>query len=233
LESLWKFNKKNKTYMPGIADLRKDYTLSSLERDALHENPLIQFKNWFADALDVQQKLHDAFFEPNAMTLATATKDGKPSARTVLLKGVDERGFIFFTNYESRKAKELVGNPYAALCFHWEVLERQVCITGSVEKISSAESEAYFTSRPVGSQIGAWASAQSTVIESREMLLKKISALQIKYPEGALPLPPFWGGYCVVPTEIEFWQGQSSRLHDRFRYRKDARGVWIVERLSP
>jgi pyridoxamine 5'-phosphate oxidase len=216
-----------------LSDLRKDYTLGGLQEHDLNPDPFKQFEAWLQDALDAQKKFNASHFEANAMTLATATKDGKPSARTVLLKHLDARGFVFFTNYESRKGQELAENPYAALCFHWELLERQVCVTGRVEKISTEESEAYFKTRPLGSRIGAWASKQSSVISGRGELLKRVAELGLKYPTGDIPLPPFWGGYRVLPDEIQFWQGQPSRLHDRFRYLKQPDGTWTIDRLSP
>ncbi|KER10098.1 MAG: hypothetical protein HY22_07450 [[Candidatus Thermochlorobacteriaceae] bacterium GBChlB] len=210
-----------------IADLRKDYLKGSLDEKDLNANPFKQFETWFQDARDA------GIDEPNAMTLATATKDGKPSARIVLLKGFDERGFVFFTNYESRKGRELSENPNAALCFHWQKLERQVNIVGSVEKISTQDSEAYFNSRPLASRYGAWASRQSEPLESKTALLARVAELALKYPIGNVPLPPFWGGFRVVPDELQFWQGQPSRLHDRFRYLKQTNGVWKIDRLSP
>lgn len=216
-----------------IADLRKDYTLGGLQEGDLDPNPFKQFEKWFQDALEAQKKFNAPHLEANAMTLATATKDGKPSARVVLLKGLDERGFVFFTNYESRKGQELAENPRAALCFHWELLERQASVMGAVEKISREESEAYFKTRPLGSRIGAWASRQSAVISGRGELLKRVAEIGLKYPTGNVPLPPFWGGYRVVPDEFQFWQGQPSRLHDRFRYLKQADGAWKIDRLSP
>jgi pyridoxamine 5'-phosphate oxidase len=212
-----------------ISDLRQDYTLSELRERDLNPNPFIQFEKWFQDATAIKEKN----FEPNAMTLATATKSGVPSARIVLLKGFSEKGFIFYSNYESRKAGELAENPQAALCFHWAVLERQVCIMGKVEKVSREESEAYFKSRPIGSRLGAWASQQSAVIPNRDVLTKKATALETQYADGDVPLPPFWGGYRLAANEIQFWQGQTSRLHDRFRYLKQLDGHWIIDRLSP
>lgn len=216
-----------------LSDLRKDYTLGGLQEHDLHSDPFKQFEQWFQDALDAQKKSDAPHFEANAMTLATATKSGKPSARMVLLKQLDTRGFVFFTNYESRKGKELDENPYAALCFHWEVLERQVCVNGQVEKLSTEESEAYFKTRPLGSRIGAWASRQSSVIAGRGEILQRVAEIGLKYPTGDVPLPPFWGGYRLLPDEIQFWQGQPSRLHDRFRYLKQRDGTWTIDRLSP
>ena len=169
----------------------------------------------------------------NAVTLATADKDGRPSARIVLLKGVDERGFIFFTNYESRKGRELMENPNAALVSYWAAQERQVCIAGTVSKIPESESEAYFKSRPRGSRIAAWASRQSAVLANRESLEMEWKQLEAKYPDQNVPKPPYWGGYVLLPARIEFWQGRPSRMHDRFRYLKQTDGSWLIERLSP
>jgi pyridoxamine 5'-phosphate oxidase len=210
-----------------IADLRKEYTKGSLSEKDLEQNPFKQFEKWFEEAKAA------GIEEPNAMTLATATKDAKPSIRTVLLKGVDERGFVFYTNYESRKGRELAENPNAALCFHWQPLERQVSIMGMVEKVSREESEAYFRSRPLTSRYGAWASHQSEVIAGKTELLKRAAEMALKYPTGDVPCPPFWGGYRLLPDEIQFWQGQPSRLHDRFRYLKQPDGTWKIDRLSP
>ncbi|MBD2167350.1 pyridoxamine 5'-phosphate oxidase [Calothrix membranacea FACHB-236] len=210
-----------------IADLRKDYTLQDLSETEVNPNPFIQFKQWFDQALAAQLP------EPNAMTLATAMPDGKPSARMVLLKNFDERGFVFFTNYNSRKGQELAENPQAALVFWWAELERQVRITGQVEKVSEAESDQYFYSRPENSRLGAWASNQSEVIESREVLEQSLQELQDKYENQEIPRPLNWGGLRIVPTEIEFWQGRPSRLHDRLLYTRLDNGDWKIERLSP
>jgi pyridoxamine 5'-phosphate oxidase len=233
-----------------IADLRKDYTLGSLRRADLATDPLAQFQHWFHDAQDARARgswLRRAGIEfykflkvlggakpidPNAMALATVDANGFPSVRTVLLKGVDERGFIFFTNYESRKGHELTTNPRAALVFYWRELERQVSISGMVEKVSREESEKYFVSRPRGSQIGAWASQQSAPIPDREFLEKRWAEMEAKFPAD-VSTPPFWGGYVLRPARIEFWQGGASRLHDRFQYAKQADGSWKIERLSP
>lgn len=210
-----------------IADLRKDYALEGLSESDVNPNPFIQFKKWFDQALAAQLP------EPNAMTLATTTPDGKPSARMVLLKDFDERGFVFFTNYNSRKAQELTANPQAALVFWWAELERQVRILGSVEKVSTAESDYYFESRPAKSRLGAWASEQSEVIPNREFLEQKMQELQSKYANQDIPRPPHWGGLRVIPTEIEFWQGRSSRLHDRLLYTLVENSDWQISRLSP
>ncbi|MEA5603345.1 pyridoxamine 5'-phosphate oxidase [Nostoc sp. UHCC 0252] len=210
-----------------VADLRKDYTLEALSELEVDLNPFIQFKKWFDQALAGQLP------EPNAMTLATITPDGKPSARMVLLKDFDERGFAFFTNYNSRKGQELAENPLAALVFWWAELERQVRICGYVEKVSEAESDQYFDTRPPKSRLGAWVSNQSEVIESREVLERRMQEFYSKYENQEIPRPPHWGGLRVIPTEIEFWQGRSSRLHDRLLYSRLDNGTWKIERLSP
>jgi pyridoxamine 5'-phosphate oxidase len=209
-----------------IADLRKEYVRRGLSADDLAASPIAQFRSWFDDAIA------GGVPEPNAMTLATATPDGRPSARIVLLKGLDEAGFVFYTNYESRKGEQLAANPWAALIFFWPELERQVRIEGSVAKIPPAESDAYFGSRPAGSRLGAWASAQSRVIPNREVLEQRMQELEAAYDAQDIPRPPYWGGFRVQPNSVEFWQGRPSRLHDRLRYRLDE-GTWIVERLSP
>lgn len=209
-----------------LQDLRRHYALKTLEHSDLHPDPSEQFRFWLAEALDAQ------VLEPNAMTLATADADGRPSARVVLLKGVDNEGFRFFTNYESRKARELEANPHAALVFVWLELERQVRVEGTVTRLSRAESERYFRSRPHGSQLGAWASPQSARIGGREILEEKLESLESRYHEGEVPLPPFWGGYLVKPHAVEFWQGRASRLHDRFLYRRLA-DAWEISRLAP
>ncbi|MBG1267679.1 pyridoxamine 5'-phosphate oxidase [Nostoc sp. WHI] len=210
-----------------VADLRKDYTLEGLSELEVDLNPFIQFKKWFEQALAAQLP------EPNAMTVATATPDGKPSARMVLLKDFDERGFVLFTNYNSHKGKELVENPQAALVFWWAELERQVRISGYVEKVSETESDQYFESRPTKSRLGAWVSNQSEVIESREVLERRLQDFHSKYENEEIPRPPHWGGLRVIPTEIEFWQGRPSRLHDRLLYSRLDNGTWKIERLSP
>jgi pyridoxamine 5'-phosphate oxidase len=210
-----------------IADLRKDYSFQDLNEREIDPNPFIQFKFWFDQAVAAQLP------EPNAMTLATCTADGQPSARMVLLKDFDDRGFVLFTNYNSRKGQELTANPQAALVFWWAELERQVRITGCVEKISSEESDRYFDSRPANSRLGAWASHQSEVIPSQEFLQQKLQEFQSKYENQEVPRPPHWGGFRVVPQEIEFWQGRPSRLHDRLLYTRLENGSWKIERLSP
>jgi|UniRef100_UPI004049B9A2 pyridoxamine 5'-phosphate oxidase len=210
-----------------LADLRKEYSLAGLKEKDLAKDPFRQFDKWFQEAEAAK------ISEPNAMTLATATRDGRPSARTVLLKGVDGRGFVFYTNYESRKGREIDGNPRAALVFPWVSLERQVMVNGTVIKVSREEAEAYFHSRPLASQLGAWASAQSSIIAGRSGLEENMKAVEKKYAGQIVPLPPFWGGFRVVPETVEFWQGRRSRLHDRLRYRRETDGSWIIERLSP
>lgn len=210
-----------------IADIRRDYSHKSLSENDVDANPIRQFEKWWNEAL--QSKID----EVNAMTVATASADGLPAARTMLLKGFDEKGFVFFTNYESFKAEQLAENPRACLLFFWKELERQVRITGLVEKISGKESDEYFQSRPEASRIGAWASPQSRVIESRHWLDEKFNEL-VKKMEGAdISRPPHWGGYLVKPVVIEFWQGRPSRLHDRIQYTLEDNGNWKIERLAP
>ncbi len=210
-----------------ISDLRREYSLGSLRRQDLLPDPIAQFRVWFDAALAADLS------EPNAMTLSTVTPDGKPSARIVLLKGVDERGFSFFTNYGSRKGRELAANPNAALTFLWKEMERQVRVEGTVSKVSAEESESYFRTRPRNSRLGAWGSNQSEVIANREVLEKNMADFQARYPGDDVPLPPNWGGYIVKPLAIEFWQGQRSRLHDRLVYRRQPDDSWLVERLAP
>jgi len=212
-----------------IADLRVSYTKASLRLADTARDPLEQFGTWFEEARSAQLP------EPNAMILATCGTDGLPTTRTVLLKGVDAQGFSFYTNYESRKGQQLAENPRASLQFLWKELERQVSITGSVEKTSREDSEAYFHNRPYGSQIGAWVSQQSSVIPGREWLEQREQELRAEYPEGesVVPLPDFWGGYLVVPDSIEFWQGRRSRLHDRVLYTRGDSNTWTKQRLSP
>lgn len=210
-----------------IADIRKDYRLQTLDETGVAADPIQQFGIWWQEALQSE------IVEVNAMTLATANEQGVPSARIVLLKGYDERGFVFFSNYESKKAGDLQVNPVASLVFFWKELERQVRISGSVEKVTELESDQYFQSRPEGSRIGAWASPQSTVISSRQVIEEKVEALQAAFEGKEIPRPLHWGGYRVVPTRIEFWQGRSSRLHDRIQYTLQPDGNWIIERLAP
>lgn len=210
-----------------LAALRENYTRAGLLETDVDPNPITQFEKWFAEARAAGLK------EPNAMTLATATPQGQPSARIVLLKGVDEAGFVFYSNYESQKGSELNQNRNAALVFHWVDLERQVRVTGVVEYTSRAQAEAYFHSRPLGSQLGALVSKQSSVIQGRAPLEIALSELEAKYAGVEIPLPPHWGGFRVQPSTIEFWQGRPNRLHDRLRYRKETEGAWVIERLSP
>jgi pyridoxamine 5'-phosphate oxidase len=209
-----------------IADLRRDYTLQSLLETDVDRNPIGQFQQWFAQAVEAQVP------EPNAMTLATASPDGIPAARIVLLKEVDDRGFTFFTNYHSDKGKELDRNPQAALVFLWHELERQVRIQGCVERVEVQDSDRYFASRPHNSRLGAWASHQSEVIPDRTVLDQRLAKLQVEYEGREVPRPDYWGGFRVIPQTIEFWQGRSNRLHDRIRYRLQD-GGWCIERLSP
>lgn len=212
---------------PSIAQLRKEYAAQILlEKDAAAD-PITQFGLWWQQALETE------IVEPNAMTLATASCDGMPSARVVLLKGFDERGFVFYTNYKSYKAAQLEENPKACLVFYWKELERQVRITGLVAKVSAAESDEYFASRPEGSRIGAWASPQSEVIESRQWLDSRYQELVRQMGGSDIARPPHWGGYRVKPVIIEFWQGRPSRLHDRIQYTLQENGGWKIERLAP
>lgn len=211
--------------MKSIADIRKDYSQSSLTENDAAKNPIQQFAKWWDEAQISE------IDEINAMTLATADANGKPSARIVLLKGFDENGFVFFTNYESHKGKELLINPHACLVFFWKELERQIRIEGIVEKTSAQESDEYFFSRPAGSRIGAWASPQSTVINNRTILDENVQKFTNDFGEN-IPRPSHWGGYRVVPSLIEFWQGRSNRLHDRIQYKKE-NGEWVMERLAP
>jgi len=208
------------------SSLRKEYIRAGLHEADVAPDPIIQFHAWFDNVIDAD--LH----EPNAMILATATTDGRPSARTVLLKGFDERGFVFYTNYEGRKANDLETNPMCALLFYWGELERQVRIEGRASRLPGEESDAYFASRPRGSRLGAWASQQSQPIEDRSVLEERILALQKDYEGREIPRPPFWGGYRVEPDTIEFWQGREDRLHDRLLYRHED-GGWRIERLQP
>ncbi|MEN9470291.1 MAG: pyridoxine 5-phosphate oxidase [Verrucomicrobiota bacterium] len=209
-----------------IHSLRVDYKHEPLTDDSLDPDPIAQFRQWFDEARS------SGIPEPNAMTLGTADKCGRVSCRTVLLKAYDDRGFVFFTNYGSRKARQIAKNPHAALLFPWVALARQIEIAGPVEKISAAESLAYFLSRPVGSRLGAWVSDQSQVISSRSVLLTKYEKLKKQFADGKIPKPDFWGGYRVIPETIEFWQGGGDRLHDRFLYAKKNR-TWSHVRLSP
>lgn len=210
-----------------LSDFRKEYSACGLHREDLAESPMEVFETWFQQTLEL--KIH----EPNAMTLATISSEGLPSQRTVLLKAFDEKGFTFFTNYQSRKARDIHGNPTVSCLFPWLLLERQVIIQGRAEKISTAESLGYFTTRPRESQIGAWVSNQSEVISSRKILLQKIEEIRTKFKNGEVPLPSFWGGYRIVPSSIEFWQGGPARVHDRFLYTRQPDRSWKLDRLSP
>ena len=210
-----------------LADLRKDYSLAGLAEKDLARDPFRQFEKWFQEAEAAKIP------EPNAMTLATATREGRPSARTVLLKGLNGRGFVFYSNYESRKGRELEANPHVTLVFPWIAIERQVLIEGMATKVAREESEAYFHSRPRASQLGAWVAQQSAVIAGRAVLEDTMKALEKKYAGQEVPLPANWGGWRVAPETVEFWQGRRSRLHDRLRFRREKDGGWSVERLAP
>jgi pyridoxamine 5'-phosphate oxidase len=210
-----------------LAALRQDYSQRGLRRSELDPDPIRQFNAW------LQEAVGHSLIEPNAMTLATVDAGGQPWSRTVLLKICDRRGFAFFTNYDSAKGRQIAGNPRAALTFWWAALERQVNVTGSVTKTSREESDAYFHSRPPGSQLGAWASAQSAIVAERAELERKFAEALAKFGKTDIPLPPHWGGYRLRPQTIEFWQGQRSRLHDRLLYTRQADDAWKIERLSP
>ena len=213
--------------MASIADLRREYAHATLSERDVDPDPIRQFGVWWEQALAAEA------LEPNAMTLVTASADGMPNGRIVLLKGYDPRGFVFYTDYRSRKGLELAENPRAALVFYWKELERQVRIGGAVERTSVDESAEYFRSRPRGSRLGAWTSFQSQVIPSRDLLEARLREVEARFGEGEVPLPDHWGGYRVVPNEVEFWQGRPSRLHDRLRYVRDGETAWRIERLSP
>ena len=209
-------------------ELRREYTRAFLLEDDVLPDPIAQFERWFHDATDAK------LTEANSMTLATAdARTSAPSVRVCLLKGFDARGFVFYTNYESRKGRELAANPRAAVCFYWQPLERPVRIEGAVEKVSREESDVYFHSRPVGAQIGAWVSHQSAALASREELDARERELHEKFGDGPVPLPDHWGGYRLIPTAVEFWQGRPSRLHDRIEYRRTPSGGWEIRRLAP
>ena len=210
-----------------LADLRTEYSLAGLAEKDVARDPFRQFEKWFQEAEAAKIR------EPNAAVLATAARDGRPSARMVLLKGVDGRGFVFYTSYDSRKGRELEANPRAALVFPWVDLERQVIAEGTVTKVAREESEAYFHSRPRASQLAAWASAQSSIISGRDALEAAMKAVERKYSGVEAPVPPNWGGFRILPELVEFWQGRRSRLHDRLRYRREGTGAWVIERLAP
>jgi len=234
-----------------IADLRREYKVGNLRRVDLDLDPMAQFRKWFQQAAETKspggllRRIGIATYkwfqivtgnttaEANAMMLATADKNGRPAARMVLLKGVDERGFIFFSHYEGPKGRDLDENPQAALVFYWPELERQVCVGGVVSKVPREESEAYFKTRPRGNRLAAWVSRQSEVVTNQQALEEKFQQVAAKYPNDDVPVPPYWGGYVLSPTRIEFWQGRPNRLHDRFRYTKKSAGRWLIERLSP
>jgi pyridoxamine 5'-phosphate oxidase len=224
---IWKWFSHSRARL-NLADMRQEYALAGLaEGDAPAGDWWPLWERWLAEAVK------SGIREPNALVVATADVAGQPSTRMVLLKGADRRGFVFYSNYESRKAGALAANPRASLLFPWHELERQVIVEGSVEKVSVEESTAYFHSRPLGSQVGAWASAQSTVLAGREELERRVEERMAEFQGKVVPLPPFWGGYRVVPAAIEFWQGRPSRLHDRLRYTRQSDGTWCRQRLSP
>ncbi|GJM16526.1 MAG: pyridoxine/pyridoxamine 5'-phosphate oxidase [Thermodesulfobacteriota bacterium] len=207
--------------------LNKQFELSELYEADLDPNPIEQFRIWYGQALGAD------FIYPNAFTLATSTKDGKPSARQLLLKDFDEEGFVFYSNSESKKGSDLADNPFATLCFWWDKLERQVRVEGKVQIVSQKDADEYFHSRPIGSQLGAWASNQSTVIPDRELLDNRYREFEKKFEDKIIPRPPYWNGYRLVPVAIEFWQGRQNRLHDRLRYKLQKDGSWTIERLAP
>lgn len=210
-----------------LAEIRREYTKGALDEKNVDANPFKQFEVWFEEA--VQSEITDV----TAATLSTANTAGRPSGRIVLLKRFDERGFVFFTNYDSAKAKDIKENPQAALLFYWGALDRQVRVGGKVEKTSVKESFEYFKTRPMESKLGAWASMQSSVVSTRDVLEMAFASMKKKYKNGEIPLPPFWGGYRIIPDEIEFWQGRPNRLHDRVWYSKNSNGTWKISRLSP
>ena len=210
-----------------ISSLRQEYTQDGISKESLDPNPFKQFETWFQQACEAE------LVEPNAMSLTTVSENGQPSVRTVLLKGYDEAGFVFYTNYGSTKAQEIATNERVAILFPWLALERQVIVQGIAEKVSTAQSFKYFASRPRGSQLGAWISQQSGTISSRQILESALQKLKNKFAAGNIPLPDFWGGYRIVPSKIEFWQGRSNRLHDRLAYERNDGSIWTVTRKSP
>ncbi len=217
-----------RTHRLSLAGVREEYGLAGLDERTCETNPIVQFERWIKDAQAADLK------EPNAMTVSTATRDGRPSGRVLLLKEVSDIGFVFYTNYGSRKGRELETNPFAALTFYWPELERQVRVEGTVRRVPRPQSEAYFRTRPRGSRLGAWASRQSEVVGSREELALKLERVEAEY--GGIedvPAPDYWGGYCVLHDVVEFWQGRPNRMHDRLRYRRKGEDGWLIERLSP
>ena len=210
-----------------IASIRKEYTQAELDEKTVSPNPFDQFEKWFQEAINSE------IIEPTAMILSTVSESGQPFQRTVLLKTFDEKGFVFYTNYESRKARHMSQNPKVSILFPWYSLERQVAVTGAIEKVSTKDSLKYFLSRPQGSQLGAWVSNQSEVITSRSILETKLAQMKQKFKDGKIPLPDHWGGYRIIPDSIEFWQGRKSRLHDRIFFQREADNAWNISRLSP
>ncbi len=213
--------------MNEIADLRREYSQAALDLDSVNKEPIKQFETWFKEAKEAE------ILEPNAMVLSTVDAEGMPFQRTVLMKALDEKGIVFYTNYKSRKAQQMAENSKVSILFPWYALERQVLITGNAEKVSTQESMAYFASRPFGSRLGAWVSHQSQVISSRSILEMKLAEMKQKFKDGKVPLPDFWEGYRIVPTSFEFWQGRKNRLHDRLMYTEGPEGDWKIERMAP
>lgn len=213
--------------MSDIANLRKEYSQASLDIDSVDQNPLNQFRKWFDEAREAE------VLEPNAFVLSTVDTEGQPFQRTVLMKALDDQGLVFYTNYKSRKARQIAENSRVSVLFPWYALERQVMITGRAEKVSTAESMAYFASRPFGSRLGAWVSQQSKVISSRSILEMKLAEMKQKFKDGKVPLPDFWGGYRIVADSFEFWQGRQNRLHDRLLFSNESEDGWQIERMAP
>ncbi len=220
-------SKDDKHHGMNVSGLRRSATGFVLDREDLHDDPIVQFEDWFQHACET------VAMDPNAVSLSTVDSDNRPTSRTVLLKSFDENGFVFYTNYESNKARQIDANPNVAMLFFWSDAARQVRIRGRAERMTAAETLKYFMSRPRGSQIGAWVSAQSSVISSRSLLENKFQELKTKFKNKEVPLPSFWGGYRVVPDVIEFWQGRRNRMHDRFQYTRQDNGSWTIERLAP